>query len=140
MVLGRQIEDYISGTGPVPDELTIAIDSNPGKAQCTFFSKTSACRFGIKCSRNHNRPSISSLLMIPNFFTHIRLEQSTPTEYGSDLLLEYDDAELYKAFVEFFNDTLPEFQKFGTVTQFRVCNNQEAHLRGNVYIEFENER
>lgn len=140
MVLVQQIDDYINGIGPVPEELTKTVDTNPGKQPCSFFSKTSVCRFGIKCTRNHNRPSISNMILIPNFFTHIRLEQSAPTEYSSDLLLEYNDAELYNAFKEFFADTLPEFQKFGNVTQFRVCYNEEAHLRGNVYVEFDNDR
>ncbi len=54
----------------------------------------------------------------------------------ADLSLEYDDSELYKSFVEFYNDVVPEFKSVGRVVQFKVCCNHEPHLRGNVYIQF----
>ena len=50
--------------------------------------------------------------------------------------LEYEDSETYQHFREFFQDTLPEFQKYGKVVQFKVCCNEEPHLRGNVYVQF----
>lgn len=140
LILKQKIDDYILGNAGLPDELTGTADTNPGKPLCPFFSKTSTCRFGDKCSRNHSRPSASSVLLVPHFFSHIRLDQSKPTEYGNDLLLEFDDDELYRAFFEFFNDVLPEFEKFGTIMQFRVCYNQEIHLRGNVFIEYKEQR
>lgn len=124
----------------MPDELNGTADTNPGKPLCPFFVKTSTCRFGDKCSRNHSRPMASCILLIPHFFSHIRLDQSKPTEYGNDLMLEFDDDELYRAFLEFFNDVLPEFEKFGPIVQFRVCYNQEVHLRGHVFIEYKDQR
>lgn len=138
--LVQHIDDYISGAGALPDELTRVTDSNPGREPCSFFVKTASCQYGVKCSRNHQRPGVSSLLLLPNFFTHIRLEQGAPTEYGSDLLLEYDDEELYNAFTTFFHDVVPELETFGAVQQFRVCNNHKLHLRGNVYVQFTSQR
>lgn len=41
---------------------------------------------------------------------------------------------------EFFKDVLPEFEQCGRVRQFRVCTNEEPHLRGNVYVEFGSRR
>lgn len=35
---------------------------------------------------------------------------------------------------------LPEFEEYGRITQFKVCCNFEPHLRGNVYVEYENVR
>lgn len=132
--------DDINGVGALPDELTTITDSNPGREACSFFIKTASCQYGVKCSRNHQRPGVSTLLLLSNFFTHIRLEQGAPTEYGSDLLLEYDDDELYNAFTTFFNDVVPELETFGVVQQFRVCNNHKPHLRGNVYVQFSQQR
>lgn len=138
--LVQHIDDYISGFGALPNELTTVTDSNPGREPCSFFIKTASCQYGVKCSRNHQRPGISTLLLLPNFFTHIRLEQGAPTEYGSDLLLEYDDDELYNAFTTFFHDVVPELETFGVVQQFRVCNNHKPHLRGNVYVQYTRQR
>lgn len=138
--LADAIDRYISGNGSLPDELNVSAESNPGKAMCPFFEKTSTCRYGNKCSRNHCRPGVSRLLLIPNFFTHIRLDQSKPTEYGSDFSLEIDDAELYRDFIEFFNDVEPELTTFGKIIKFCVCSNQEPHLRGHTYVEFDDQR
>lgn len=138
--LADAIDRYINGSGDLPDELKINAESNPGKAMCPFFEKTSTCRYGMKCSRNHCRPGISRLLLIPNFFTHIRLDQSKHTEYGSDFCLEIDDSELYRDFNEFFNDVEPELSTFGRIITFCVCSNQEPHLRGHTYVEFDDQR
>lgn len=35
-------------------------------------------------------------------------------------MLEYEDRDTYKEFLDFFMDVLPEFEKFGKVTQFKV--------------------
>lgn len=138
--LADAIDRYINGTGDLPDELKENAESNPGKATCPFFEKTSTCRYGMKCSRNHSRPGISRLLLIPNFFTHIRLDQGKHTEYGSDFSLEIDDSELYRDFNEFFNDVEPELSTFGKIINFCVCSNQEPHLRGHTFVEFDDQR
>lgn len=114
-------------------------ETNPNKPTCPFFNKTGACRFKDTCSRNHIRPGISRVLLIPNFYSHYSLEQ-TEGEYGSDSTLEFEKYETYKHFREFFYDVLPELEKCGYVTQFRICCNHEAHLRGNVYVEFSSNR
>lgn len=138
--LAEAIDRYISGMGDLPEELKVNAESNPGKAICPFFEKTSTCRYGLKCSRNHCRPGISRLLLIPNFFSHIRLNQSKHTEYGNDFSLEIDDAELYRDFNEFFGDVEPELAGFGKIINFCVCSNQEPHLRGHTYVEYDDQR
>lgn len=138
--LADAIDRYIVGNGSLPDELKVNAESNPGKPTCPFFEKTSTCRYGIKCSRNHCRPGISRLLLIPNFFSHIRLDQSKQTEYGNDFSLEIDDSELYRDFNEFFNDIELELARFGNIINLCVCSNQEPHLRGHTYVEFDDQR
>lgn len=138
--LQQKIQEYINCDGDVPIELLQNAETNPGKEICTFFMKTATCRFGNKCVRNHIRPRISKVLMIPAFFTNIYLGQNKTTEYGSDATLEMDEKELYDDFKEFFSDVLIEFQKIGRISHFVVCHNYEPYLRGNVYIEYSNER
>jgi len=108
-----------------------------GKEKCLFFDRTGVCLFAEQCSRNHFRPTLSKTILIPNFFSHFSLEQSLRDEYDADMGLEYEDSDIYKEFLEFYDDVLPEFRKLGKVIQFKVCRNFGLHLRGNVYIQYE---
>eukprot|EP01016_Furgasonia_blochmanni_P044762 TRINITY_DN6244_c0_g3_i2.p1 TRINITY_DN6244_c0_g3~~TRINITY_DN6244_c0_g3_i2.p1 ORF type:complete len:314 (-),score=60.48 TRINITY_DN6244_c0_g3_i2:188-1129(-) len=54
-----------------------------------------------------------------------------------DALLEIDDEEIQAKYSEFYDDVLPEWEKFGKIVQFKCCNNLVSHLRGNVYIQYE---
>lgn len=135
-----QIDDFIKHGGELPPSVNISTETHPNKPVCPFFSKTGACRFGDLCSRNHLRPGISRVLLIPNFYSHFGIDQSMIDEYDTDLMLEYDDTETYQHFREFYEDVLPEFELCGRVVQFKVCCNCEPHLRGNVYIEYASKR
>lgn len=131
----QRIAEYIEEGGELPEELRVSMETNPNREPCPFFQKTGACRFKDTCSRNHIRPSASSVLLFPNFYTHFHLSVKE-NEYGSDQSLELDDRELYKHFREFYHDVLPEMEKYGRVVQFKACQNTELHLRGNVYVEY----
>lgn len=138
--LEQRIEEFLQHGGDIPEELLTPLETNPNKPVCQFFKKTGSCRFGDLCSRNHIRPGVSRVLLIPNFFSHYSLQQCSESEYGNDLSLEFENYELYNHFKEFFYDVLPEMEKCGRVRQFKVCCNTESHLRGNVYIEYNNHR
>ncbi|XP_026481061.1 U2 small nuclear ribonucleoprotein auxiliary factor 35 kDa subunit-related protein 2-like [Ctenocephalides felis] len=139
-ILMQKIEDFIKDGGKIPDELKTPKDTNPSKPLCPFFTKIGACRFGDSCSRNHQSPGISKVLLLRNFYTHFGIEKCFQSEYGNDMALEYDDKETYEHFKEFFFDTIAEFKKSGRVVQYKVCCNTEPHLRGNVYVEYERTR
>lgn len=132
----RKIDEYITNGGHFPEELDTTLETNPGKPVCPFFQKTGACRFKDVCSRNHVRPGVSKVLLVPGFYSHFSLEHGMESEHGSDLMLEYEDRETYSHFREFFDDILPEFEKCGQIRQLKVCCNKEPHLRGNVYVEY----
>uniref|UniRef100_T1INA1 Uncharacterized protein n=1 Tax=Strigamia maritima TaxID=126957 RepID=T1INA1_STRMM len=104
---------------------------------CPFFLKTGACRFGDRCSRVHNRPSLSNIILIPNMYTHFSIEESFRDEYDTDIALEYEEPEKYNHFREFYEDVATEFKKIGRVIQFKTCCNHEPHLRGNVYVQYQ---
>ncbi|XP_053600138.1 U2 small nuclear ribonucleoprotein auxiliary factor 35 kDa subunit-related protein 2 [Plodia interpunctella] len=134
----KHLQDFLLGDSTKPPvELLVCSETRPNTEMCPFFLKTACCRFGDHCSRNHKYPGVSSILLAKNFYDHFGLSNSNFNEYDTDLMLEYEDNETYKEFKDFFLDVLPEFEKFGRVIQFVVCNNHERHLRGNTYIEFE---
>ncbi|XP_071345096.1 U2 small nuclear ribonucleoprotein auxiliary factor 35 kDa subunit-related protein 2 [Trachinotus anak] len=108
-------------------------------ANCPFFLKTGACRFGDRCSRKHIYPTTSPTLMIRGMFTTFGMEQSRRDDYDIDACLEHSEEELQESFLEFYHDVLPEFKSVGKVVQFKVSCNYEPHLRGNVYIQFDTE-
>ncbi|CAG4968188.1 unnamed protein product [Colias eurytheme] len=133
----NSLEKFLSGDSSRPPvELLIYRESRPNLEICPFFFKTGCCRFSDECSRNHQYPGISKTLLATNFYVHFGLENAIVNEKDSDIMLEYEDSETNKHYEEFFYDVLPEFQKYGEVIQFKVCNNYERHLRGNTYIEY----
>ncbi|CAH1176038.1 unnamed protein product, partial [Phaedon cochleariae] len=133
-LLNQKVEDFLELGGDTPEHLKTILETNPNRTICPFFQKTSTCRFFDVCSRNHIRPGISRIILIPNFFSHYSLEKGE--EHGSDSGLEFESHETYKQFREFFNDVVPELEQYGKIKFFFTCCNHETHLRGNVFIEF----
>ncbi|XP_039700069.1 U2 small nuclear ribonucleoprotein auxiliary factor 35 kDa subunit-related protein 2-like isoform X5 [Pteropus medius] len=89
-------------------------------ANCPFYSKTGACRFGNRCSRKHNFPTSSPTLLIRSMFTTFGMEQCRRDDYDPDASLEYSEEETYQQFLDFYEDVLPEFRNVGKVVQFKV--------------------
>ncbi|XP_073987537.1 uncharacterized protein [Rhodnius prolixus] len=140
-MLIAQIDDYMNGErDDLPEELTASIETQPGKSLCPFFAKTGSCKYKSECSRNHVRPGISKTLLFPGLYSHFSLDGAKHTEYDTDVSLEYEYSETYKHFIEFYNDIKYELEKYGKLTQLKVCLNTVAHLRGNVYVSFSSER
>ncbi|XP_012785891.2 U2 small nuclear ribonucleoprotein auxiliary factor 35 kDa subunit-related protein 2 isoform X2 [Ochotona princeps] len=109
------------------------------RANCPFYNKTGACRFGDRCSRKHNFPTSSPTLLIKSMFTTFGMEQCRRDDYDPDASLEYSEEETYQQFLDFYDDVLPEFKNVGRVVQFKVSCNLEPHLRGNVYVQYQSE-
>ncbi|CAH0380498.1 unnamed protein product [Bemisia tabaci] len=138
-----QMDAYINGSAPLPEGVAVSSETHPTEPECPFFSKVGACRFWDFCSRNHKRPGISKVLLIPGFFSHISLDQlneSNKNEYDTDVSLEYNEEEAYNHFLEFYDDVVKELKTYGELVQFKVCCNAEPHLRGNVYAQYTSKR
>lgn len=90
------------------------------RANCPFYNKTGACRFGDRCSRKHNFPASSPTLLIKSMFTTFGMEQCRRDDYDPDASLEYSEEETYQQFLDFYADVLPEFRNVGKVIQFKV--------------------
>ncbi|XP_019384823.1 PREDICTED: U2 small nuclear ribonucleoprotein auxiliary factor 35 kDa subunit-related protein 2 [Crocodylus porosus] len=132
-----QLENGATWHNPEPPE---NIGTEKDRANCPFYIKTGACRFGDRCSRKHNYPTSSQTLLIRGMFITFGMEQCRRDDYDTDASLEYSEEETYQQFLEFYEDVLPEFKSVGKVIQFKVSCNFEPHLRGNVYVQYQSEK
>ncbi|XP_053243133.1 U2 small nuclear ribonucleoprotein auxiliary factor 35 kDa subunit-related protein 2 isoform X2 [Podarcis raffonei] len=132
-----QVENGTTWHNPEPPE-------NMGRekdcANCPFYIKTGACKFGDRCSRRHNHPTSSQTLLIRGMFFTFGMEQCKRDDYDTDASLEYSEEEMHQQFLDFYEDVLPEFRNVGKVIQFKVSCNFEPHLRGNVYVQYQTEQ
>uniref|UniRef100_A0A3Q3S2A5 C3H1-type domain-containing protein n=1 Tax=Mastacembelus armatus TaxID=205130 RepID=A0A3Q3S2A5_9TELE len=109
-------------------------------ANCPFFLKTGACRFGDRCSRKHVYPTVSPTLMVRGMFTTFGMEEARRDDYDIDACLEHSEEELHESFLEFYHDVLPEFKSVGKVVQFKVRgSNFELNLSSFVLLALSRE-
>ncbi|XP_058819007.1 U2 small nuclear ribonucleoprotein auxiliary factor 35 kDa subunit-related protein 2 isoform X2 [Topomyia yanbarensis] len=132
----RMWAEFLAGIDDHVATLCEMNQTRPGGNPCVFFGKVGACRYGIRCSSNHQTPGLSELIMMANFFAHPALDDQQHKEYGNDASLEFDEKELNRFYNEFFFDIIDEFESFGPIRGIFVCRNYEPHLRGNVFIEY----
>lgn len=91
--------------------------------------KTGACRYGFQCKRRHIYPVISETILIDHMYRDKYSDSRTITNSLDDILLEvffskknlkYDHKEMQEGYNTFFEDCIPEFEKFGKILQFKV--------------------
>lgn len=95
------------------------------KVNCSFYFKIGACRHGDKCSRKHVKPQYSQTILMPNLYLPAKSSNIKPWS-----------PEYQKQFEEFYEDVYCEAALFGHVEELVVCENNNDHLMGNVYIRF----
>eukprot|EP00063_Salmo_salar_P033392 XP_014008227.1 PREDICTED: U2 small nuclear ribonucleoprotein auxiliary factor 35 kDa subunit-related protein 2-like isoform X1 [Salmo salar] len=134
-----QAESQLENGGPWRNPEAPDFGTEQDRANCPFFLKTGACRFGDRCSRKHVHPPASPTLMIRGMFATFGMDQRSRDDYDTDACLEHSEEEVQQQFVDFYEDVLPEFRTAGKVVQFKVSCNFEPHLRGNVYVQFDTE-
>ncbi|XP_020332387.1 U2 small nuclear ribonucleoprotein auxiliary factor 35 kDa subunit-related protein 2 isoform X4 [Oncorhynchus kisutch] len=134
-----QAESQLENGGPWRNPEAPDFGTEQDRANCPFFLKTGACRFGDRCSRKHVHPPSSPTLMIRGMFATFGMDQRSRDDYDTDACLEHSEEEVQQQFVDFYEDVLPEFRNAGKVLQFKVSCNFEPHLRGNVYVQFDTE-
>eukprot|EP01080_Neovahlkampfia_damariscottae_P007080 gene7080-11243_t len=107
------------------------------KVNCPFYWKIGACRHGRKCTRNHNRPTISQTILIPHMY---QSPLTMPLIDTSGNPIKFDETFLNNHSEDFFIDTWEEFVKYGTLEELVVCDNVCEHLQGNVYVKYAKEQ
>eukprot|EP00887_Chlorella_sp_A99_P001856 scaffold19.g1856.t1 len=118
------------------EHLASIFGTEKDRVNCPFYFKIGACRHGDRCSRLHNRPTISPTLLLPNLYQNPVLN----APLGPDgLPMPVEPKRVQEFFEDFFEDVFEELAKFGEVEHLNVCDNLADHMVGNVYVKFHDE-
>lgn len=117
------------------EHLASIFGTEKDRVNCPFYFKIGACRHGDRCSRLHNRPTISPTLLLSNMYH--RPDMITP---GVDAQGQpIDQRKIQEHFEDFYEDIFEELGKFGEIESLNVCDNLADHMIGNVYVQFKEE-
>ncbi|XAR61492.1 hypothetical protein NMG60_11015934 [Bertholletia excelsa] len=117
------------------EHLASIFGTEKDRVNCPFYFKIGACRHGDRCSRLHNRPTISPTLLLSNMYQ--RPDMITP---GVDAQGQpIDPRTIQEHFEDFYEDIFEELSKFGEIESLNVCDNLADHMIGNVYVQFKEE-
>lgn len=98
---------------------------------CSFYAKIGACRHGEKCSKRHVRPNASETLLLANLYQNPKLNKNSDDTLSSRQITEQ--------FEHFFQDIFTKFATLGEVQDLVVCENENFHLNGNVYVRYKDD-
>lgn len=117
------------------EHLASIFGTEKDRVNCPFYFKIGTCRHGDRCSRLHNRPTISPTLLLSNMYQ--RPDMITPgvDAYGNPI----DPRQIQEHFEDFYEDIFEELNKFGEIESLKVCDNLSDHMIGNVYVQFREE-
>ncbi|CAK9178268.1 unnamed protein product [Ilex paraguariensis] len=117
------------------EHLASIFGTEKDRVNCPFYFKIGACRHGDRCSRLHNRPTISPTLLLSNMYQ--RPDMITP---GVDAQGQpIDSRKIQEHFEDFYEDIFEELSKFGEIENLNICDNLADHMIGNVYVQFKEE-
>lgn len=97
------------------------------RSLCTFYQRIGACRHGDKCSRKHIRPQLLKTVLLANLYSNPK------TDRNSDISVSDNSAE---SFEHFYTDVYKRLARAGEIDSMLVCENENFHLNGNVYVKF----
>ncbi|GLJ22901.1 hypothetical protein SUGI_0431850 [Cryptomeria japonica] len=117
------------------EHLASIFGTEKDRVNCPFYFKIGACRHGDRCSRLHNRPTISPTLLLSNMYQ--RPDMVTPGLDPQGQAL--DPHKIQEHFDAFFEDIYEELSKFGEIENLNICDNLADHMVGNVYVQFKEE-
>lgn len=117
------------------EHLASIFGTEKDRVNCPFYFKIGACRHGDRCSRLHNRPTISPTLLFSNMYQ--RPDYTTP---GVNVPAQnIDPRKIQEHFEDFYEDIFEELSKYGELESLNVCDNMADHMVGNVYAQFREE-
>jgi splicing factor U2AF subunit len=117
------------------EHLASIFGTEKDRVNCPFYSKIGACRHGDRCSRIHNRPTISPTIVLMNMYQHPDMISPGVDAQGQPI----DARKLQEHFEDFYEDIFEELSKFGEIETLNVCDNLCDHMIGNVYVQFREE-
>ncbi|RNA27610.1 U2 small nuclear ribonucleo auxiliary factor 35 kDa subunit-related 2 [Brachionus plicatilis] len=110
--------------------------------KCGFYERTGVCKYANLCSKSHLIDPNGTLttLIFPAMYSNMLLGyELLKNDKDSDEALEYEEKDILINFKNFYDDVVSKLKTYGKLVQFLVCSNYQPHLRGNVYVQFEDE-
>jgi splicing factor U2AF subunit len=117
------------------EHLASIFGTEKDRVNCPFYTKIGACRHGDRCSRIHNRPTISPTIVLMNMYQHPDMISPGVDAQGQPI----DARKLQEHFEDFYEDIFEDLSKFGEIETLNVCDNLCDHMIGNVYVQFREE-
>lgn len=118
------------------EHLASIFGTEKDRVNCPFYFKIGACRHGDRCSRLHNKPTISQTILLQNMYQNPVLN----APMGPDGLPQPVDPKfIQRHYEEFYEDVFEELDRYGEVENLNVCDNLADHMVGNVYVKFRDE-
>mmetsp|Transcript_15862 Transcript_15862/g.34225 ORF Transcript_15862/g.34225 Transcript_15862/m.34225 type:complete len:280 (-) Transcript_15862:10-849(-) len=118
------------------EHLASIFGTEKDRVNCPFYFKIGACRHGDRCSRLHNRPTISQTMLLQNMYQNPVVN----APLGPDgLPMRVDEREAQEKFEDFYEDVFEELAQAGEIENLNVCDNLADHMVGNVYVKFKDE-
>ncbi|GIL67981.1 hypothetical protein Vafri_21235 [Volvox africanus] len=118
------------------EHLASIFGTEKDRVNCPFYFKIGACRHGDRCSRLHNRPTISPTILMANMYQNPLLN----APLGPDgLPIRVDPKAAQEHFEDFYEDVFEELAQHGELENLNVCDNFADHMVGNVYAKFRDE-
>ena len=103
-------------------------DNHDSVITCAFYNKIGACRHGEKCSKKHIKPTTSKTLLLANLYQNPKLNKNETEELTEKQIQEQFDL--------FYQDIFIHLGSMGEIYDLVVCENENNHLNGNVYVQF----
>lgn len=98
-------------------------------------SQIGACRHGERCSRLHNKPTLSQTILMSNMYQ----SPAAAAIANPSAQINTDPRAIQEHFEDFYEDIFEELAKYGEIEGLNVCDNTSDHLIGNVYVKFREE-
>jgi splicing factor U2AF subunit len=87
------------------EHLASIFGTEKDRVNCPFYFKIGACRHGDRCSRAHNRPTISQTLLLKNMYQN----PVVTAPLGHDgLPIQVDERYVQTNYEEFYEDVFEE--------------------------------
>lgn len=118
------------------EHLASIFGTEKDRVNCPFYFKIGTCRHGDRCSRLHNKPTISQTILMPNMYLNPVLN----APLGPDgLPVQVAPEEVMEHYEDFYEDVFEELTQYGEIENLNVCDNLADHMVGNVYVKFREE-
>lgn len=119
------------------EHLASIFGTEKDRVNCPFYFKIGACRHGERCSRLHNKPTVSQTLLLINMYQSP--EQARLLGGNAQAAHASEPKEIQEHYEDFCHDIFEELAIHGEIEELNVCDNLADHMVGNVYVKFADE-